>query len=256
MSKLFKVSTAFVCICLMFFSTAAYAASESILTSDVTVKTDRLFEVKVGLKSGRTITAIGFSLKYNPKDIAVREPVCNISTAKVRFNDKNGKTDIIFLCSDGIKCSEFPTLFTMKYKKISGNNTKITISAFDCVDSKLINFTPPKSAVCSVKADAATSSESKRKGKSGGAAYDKDGSGDEDILETSDHGGYAENDEDEIETFSGDDEPWYLKILPIAALAFILLFFAILLYQNTLIKKAEKRREEEEHPISLNNDED
>lgn len=252
MNRLIRIISAFLCSVFLLSSISAYAAGECISSSDVKVKTDRLFEVKIGFKSKRTITAARFTLRYNASDIVARKPVCNLSRAKVKFVDKNGTTDIIFLCSSGVKCSEFPTLFTMKYKKLTDNNTKVTISASDCVDNNLKNFTPPKSAVCNIIADAKAGSGEKSARGSGGAG----GSGDsednggsdnngEDILETSGKSGDADTEDSSARDFSGDEDPIYMKLIPVFLLAIILIFLGLILRQNILLKKAEKRREEE-----------
>lgn len=248
MNKLFKILTTSICVILLFLSISVSAAGERIITSDVTAKTDRLFEIKIGFDSDRTITAATFTLTYNPNDIVVRTPVCNFGRAKIKYNDTNGKTDIIFLCSSGISCKEFPTLFTMKYKKISDADTKVTIKASDCVDNKLKSFTPPKSAVCNVKADGKQGSQGR--GDSGGSGdsgviYDSNGNAEDDELVTSGQSGYAESEDGELKTFSGEDDPWYLKFIPIILLVIVAAFLAIILRQNVLLKKAQKQKEED-----------
>lgn len=250
MSKPFRIITAFICLAALLLSAPVYAAEDRIVTSDVSVKTDRLFEVKIGFNSDRVITAARFTLTYNPEDVAVRTPVCDIDRAVVKFNDKNGTTDIIFLCSDGIKCREYPTLFSMKYKKISDNNTKITIKASDCVDNNLKNFTPPAPAVCGVNSDGKPSSD-------GGSEKAADSQLSDD-SESSPESKDADNAEassavlsdaqsDEIDTiaYKGDENPLYLTLFPIILVVFVLIFLGIILYQNTKLRKAEKHRKDE-----------
>ena len=245
MNKLFKSITALVCIFLMLFSFSVSAAGERITTSDVKVKSGSLFEVKIGFKSSRTITAARFKLSYNPDEISARQPVCNLSRAKVRFVDNNGITDIIFLCSGGVKCSEFPTLFTMKYKRLSNKNTTVKISAYDCVDNHLSNFKPPQSAVCKVKIDASSPARG-QSGRTPGDAYeDSDDYDNEDILETSGNIPGAGDSEEEVEVFSGGDYPIYLNFFPVFTVVIMLILFALILYQNMQLKKKEKRKEEE-----------
>ena len=238
MNKTIKIISVFACVLTLISSITAYAADDKIITSGVAVKTNRLFEVKIGINSNRTITAARFTLTYNKNDVSVRKAVCNLSTAKVKFNDKNGSTDIIFLCSSGVKCSDFPTLFSMTYKKINDNNTKITIKASDCVDNNIKNFTPPKSAVCNITADTKAGSDGSDN------PFNNDNYDDsEDFLETSGNDDYADIDDERV--FTGEDEPDFLKFIPIILLVVILMFFALILHQNILLKKAEKRREEE-----------
>ena len=248
MNRIIKLSAAFLCVITLLFSVPANAAGERIATSNVKVKTDRLFEVKIGIKSSRTITAARFTLTYNKNDIEARAPVCNLSRAQIKFVDKNGSTDIIFLCSDGVKCSDFPTLFSMKYKKISGNNTSVKIKASDCVDGNLKNFTPPASAVCNVYGDGKTASNGKSA--KGSGKYDGEDIADSDenggdILETSGNASYANDDNPDAKEFSGNDDPILLKLIPLIILLVILAFLGLVLYQNVQLKKAEKRREEE-----------
>lgn len=244
MNKPLKYITSILCLLCFPISAPAYAAGERIVTSDVKVKTDRLFEVKVGFKSSRTITAARFTLTYNKNDIEARKPVCNLSRAQVRFVDKNGSTDIIFLCADGVKCSEFPTLFSMKYKKINGNNTSVKIKASDCVDGNLKNFTPPAYAVCNVYGDGKSPSNGKSaKGSDDDIAEKNENGGD--ILETSGDASYADGDNPDAKEFSGDDDPILLKLIPLIILLVVLVFMGLILYQNVQLKKAEKLREEE-----------
>lgn len=258
----FIVSIAFVAAALIvLFAASASAAEESITTKNLTVKTDRLFEVNVGFKSSRTITAARFTLKYNKNDIAIRQAVCNLSQAKVRYNDSNGKTDVIFVYSSGVRCSEFSTLFSVKYKKMNDNNTDISITASDCVDKNLKSFTPPKSAVCKVKGVAGSSSSASSAGKSkkgssasGKSAYSgkskSSSASDNDKLETSGKSSSSVADDSEDVKFDGENDPWYLQTIPIIFLIILVAFFTIMLYQNIQLKKAEKRKKEEENKDS------
>ncbi|MBQ7504247.1 MAG: hypothetical protein IJT79_02895 [Ruminococcus sp.] len=247
MNRFLKLSAVLLCLLTLMFSVPANAAGERITTSNVKVKTDRLFEVKIGFKSNRTITAARFTLTYNKNDIEAREPVCDLSRAQVRYVDKNGSTEIIFLCSDGVKCVDFPTLFSMKYKKISGSNTSVKITARDCVDGNLKNFTPPASALCNVYADG----KSGTNGKSAGGSADSDDNeiadsdiDGGDILYTSGNASYAGSNNLDVKGFNGEDDPAFLKYIPVIILAVILLFLGFILYQNFQLKKAQKRREE------------
>lgn len=253
MNRLLKLSAVLLCFMVLFISFSAYAAGERIVTSDVKVKTDRLFEVKIGFNSSRTITAARFTLTYSKNDIVARKPVCNLSSAQVRFNDKNGSTDIIFLCANGVRCGDFPVLFSMKYKKISGNNTTVKVKAYDCVDSKLKNFTPPASAVCKVYSDG-------KSGSGGKFADGSDGSGNDiadladnngDILDTAGAAGVADSENPALNEFGGEDSI-LLKFVPLLILLVILVFLGLILHQNVQLKKSEKRREEEQP----NNDKD
>lgn len=255
MNRILKLSVAFLCLFCFLISATASAAGERIATSNVKVKNGRLFEVKIGVKSSRIITAARFSLTYNKNDVEVRKPVCNLSRAQVRYIDKNGSTDIIFLCSSGVKCSDFSTLFSMKYKKISDNNTTVKIKARDCVDNKLKNFTPPASAVCKVYSDGKFGSNGKSAQDYGGSGSDDTADFDEngdDILVTSDNASLSDGDNSDDVFFSGDDSPIILKIIPVILLLVVLAFLGLILYQNIQLKKSEKRREEERS----NNDND
>lgn len=247
MNKPLKYITSILCLLCFLISAPASAAGERIATSNVKVKNGRLFEVKIGVKSSRIITAARFTLTYNKNDIDVRQPVCNLSRAQVRFNDKNGSTEIIFLCSDGVKCSDFPTLFSMKYKKISDNNTSVKIKAYDCVDNNLKNFTPPASAVCKVYSDGKSGSSGKSAGgledsEDGAAVLDENG---DDILDTAGAAGVADNENPNLKAFGGDEDSLILKLAPLLILLIVLVFLGLILYQNVQLKKAEKRREEE-----------
>jgi len=226
-----------------------FALSEKILTSDVNVKNGRLFEVEIGFDCDRAITAARFTLTYNKNDIEARETVCSLSNAKVKFNDTNGKTDIIFLCSSGVKCSEFPKLFTMKYKKISDNNSKITIKATDCVDADLKSFPAPKSAVCVISAVSAS-------GTSGKASKDNDDKSDsdsyddeKDILETSSNYDELSEEGNNSRIFANNENSVFYSIILFVILVIILVFLGLILYQNIRLKKQEKQRESENKDI-------
>ncbi len=257
MNRLIKnlVSSIVFAVLICSVSVFAVTSNESIKTENLTVKTDRLFEVKVGFDSSRTITAARFKLKYNKNNIAIRQTVCNIGSAKVRFNDTEGLTDVIFLCSNGVNCSEYPTLFSVKYKKLNDNDTKISIHALDCVDNNVKNFTPPKSAVCKIKGVAgsslSSSAKSGKKGSSKGGSFstkssNSNNTNDNDVLDTSGKSGSSVTQDEEEVKFDDDDNLILLKIIPFVFLFVILLFFGIILYQNIQLKKAEKRRQEED----------
>ena len=251
MKKTVKVVPLLIGIVLLLFSVSADAAGERIVTADVKVAKGRLFEVKVGFDSDRVITASRFTFTYDTADVDVRTPVCALNKAKVKFNNKNGVTDIIFLCSGGVSCREFPTLFSMRFKKTSVKDTVITVQASDCVDDDLNNFTAPKQAVCKVVVDSKAGGSKNEKqspkqsvsDRTNSAGSGKD-SGEKDILDTSVKGEYAEDGGGRIKMYSGDD-PIYLKMLPFITLFVIIAFFCMILYQNKKANKTTKSKEDE-----------
>lgn len=144
------MSVIFVLILCCLPCTAYSADTDRIKTSDVSVNNNRLFDVEIGISSGKILTAATFTLEYNKDCVEFRDAHQAVSNSTIKATDREGKVTVIFLCGDGISLKKNNPLFTVKFKSVKSGKNNIKISAFDCVNGDIKNFSPPKSAVCNV----------------------------------------------------------------------------------------------------------
>lgn len=145
---------------LLLSSSAWCATTSKIKVNSVSVKNNRLFDVQISITSAKSLTASTFTLEYDSTAVEFRSVSTAQNSCVVKATDKNGKATAIFLSGSGINLKDSPVLFTAKFKSIKSGNTNIKISASDCVNGKVKNFTPPKSATCKVTITGSASSDS------------------------------------------------------------------------------------------------
>lgn len=154
-------------VIMLMSGTVANASDGAIVTNDVEARSNRIFDVQVMMKSPKILSAASFELSYNVDKLSFREVKANAPVSKVRAYDDAGKTKVVFLCENGLKLGNAPLLFTVRYKLISDENAEIKLTASDCVDVKVKNFSSPTSATCKVTSIGGSVSGSSRSGTSG-----------------------------------------------------------------------------------------
>ena len=144
--------------------------ADSIVTENVTAQKNRLFDVNVAVDSDKIISAATFIIKYDSSKLAWREGKTELSNSLVKYRNKDNQVKLIFLCADGIALDKSKTLFTVKFKALDYGESKISISASDCVSNNLKNIEEFKgtSSCVSVKSQNGNSSSGYQKGNSVG----------------------------------------------------------------------------------------
>lgn len=148
--------------------------ADSIVTENVTAQKNRLFDVNVAVDSHKIISAATFIIKYDSSKLAWRGGKTELSNSLVKYRNKDNQVKLIFLCADGIALDKSKTLFTVKFKALDYGESKISISAADCVSNNLKNIEEFKgtSSCVSVKSQNGISSSGYQKGNSVGK-YEK-----------------------------------------------------------------------------------
>lgn len=144
--------------------------ADSIVTENVTAQKNRLFDVNVAVDSGKIISAATFIIKYDSSKLAWRGGKTELSDSLVKYRNKDNQVKLIFLCADGIALAKSKTLFTIKFKALDYGESKINISAADCVSNNLKNIEEFKgtSSCVSVKSQNGILSSGYQKGNSVG----------------------------------------------------------------------------------------
>lgn len=144
--------------------------ADSIVTENVTAQKNRLFDVNVAVDSHKTISAATFIIKYDSSKLAWRGGKTELSDSLVKYRNKDNQVKLIFLCADGIALDKSKTLFSVKFKALDYGESKINISATDCVSNNLKNIGEFKgtSSCVSVKSQNGISSSGYQKGNSVG----------------------------------------------------------------------------------------
>ena len=144
--------------------------ADSIVTENVTAQKNRLFDVNVAVDSHKIISAATFIIKYDSSKLAWRGGKTELSNSLVKYRNKDNQVKLIFLCADGIALDKSKTLFTIKFKALDYGESKISISASDCVSNNLKNIEEFKgtSSCVSVKSQNGISSSGYQKGNSVG----------------------------------------------------------------------------------------
>ena len=142
--------------------------ADSIVTENVTAQKNRLFDVNVAVDSDKIISAATFIIKYDSSKLAWREGKTELSNSLVKYRNKDNQVKLIFLCADGIALDKSKTLFSVKFKALDYGESKISISASDCVSNNLKNIEEFKgtSSCVSVKSQNGISSSGYQKGNS------------------------------------------------------------------------------------------
>ncbi len=144
--------------------------ADSIVTENVTAQKNRLFDVNVAVDSHKIISAATFIIRYDSSKLAWRGGKTELSNSLVKYRNKDNQVKLIFLCADGIALDKSKTLFSVKFKALDYGESKINISATDCVSNNLKNIEEFKgtSSCVSVKSQNGISSSGYQKGNSVG----------------------------------------------------------------------------------------
>ena len=142
--------------------------ADSIVTENVTAQKNRLFDVNVAVDSHKIISAATFIIKYDSSKLAWRGGKTELSNSLVKYRNKDNQVKLIFLCADGIALDKSKTLFSVKFKALDYGESKISISASDCVSNNLKNIEEFKgtSSCVSVKSQNGISSSGYQRGNS------------------------------------------------------------------------------------------
>ncbi len=154
MVELRKLVTVFVClIILTHLSYPAQAHNAVLYSKNLSVKSGRLFDVDINIKSKKILTASSFDLTYNTSAVAFRNVSSSVSNAQVKASDKNGTVKVIFLIPNGVKINKKSALLSVRFKALKSGTSYIKISPSDFVDDDAENFTPPSSIKYRITAD-------------------------------------------------------------------------------------------------------
>ena len=166
MKKIISFCTVFFILFSVFMPVVNCA--DSIVTENVTAQKNRLFDVNVAVDSHKIISAATFIIKYDSSKLAWRGGKTELSNSLVKYRNKDNQVKLIFLCADGIALDKSKTLFTIKFKALDYGESKISISASDCVSNNLKNIEEFKgtSSCVSVKSQNGISSSGYQRGNS------------------------------------------------------------------------------------------
>lgn len=142
--------------------------ADSIVTENVTAYKNRLFDVSVAVDSHKTISAATFIIKYDSNKLAWRGGKTELSNSLIKYRNESNQVKLIFLCPNGVTLDKSKTLFSVKFKALDYGESKISISATDCVNNNLKNieeFNSTSSCV-SVKSPSGNSRSGYQKGNS------------------------------------------------------------------------------------------
>ncbi len=144
-----------VVIIVVFSMTTVFCASSSLSTNNISVSNNRLFDVSVEMQSQKVLSCATFTLKYDKSAVSFRNVSSSVSNSQVKYNDKNSKVKVIFLCAGGVTINKMSQIVTVSFKSIKEGNSNINISVSDCVDNNAKNFKAPKGTVCKVSVSGA-----------------------------------------------------------------------------------------------------
>ena len=166
MKKIISFCTVFFILFSVFMPVVNCA--DSIVTENVTAQKNRLFDVNVAVDSHKIISAATFIIKYDSSKLAWRGGKTELSNSLVKYRNKDNQVKLIFLCADGIALDKSKTLFSVKFKALDYGESKINISATDCVSNNLKNIEEFKgtSSCVSVKSQNGNSGSGYQRGNS------------------------------------------------------------------------------------------
>lgn len=130
-----------------------------VYSENITVKNNRLFDVKINVACNESLAAATFEISYDESMMEYRGVNTNMPDAYVKAVDKSGKIKAIFLKGVGIGKNENVNLFSVKFKSTQLGTANIKIKVYDCVDANAKNFnnTTEKSCVVNVQGGASGS---------------------------------------------------------------------------------------------------
>lgn len=167
-----KAAVLFAFIIILISSFAVDAVEGTVVTENVSVRSGRLFEVKVAVSGDGVIASGTFELKFDPDAVEYRRVTSDIDSALVRAKHEKGRTTVVFLRGGGVRTEKTPVLFRVTYKLVGSSDTAVEIKAGDCVDQKTKPIEVKNKAVCKVSAvGSGTSSSSQRKSRGAVGGY-------------------------------------------------------------------------------------
>lgn len=141
MSKVLK------CVALELFATllmlasafSAFASTDALFSlSDTEVQKGRLFEVTLKAEADTEISSFVCELLYDSQVIAFNSAKVLESDAGYSINTlEEGKVTAVYLCEDGVSCTEETELMTFKFKALEAGSTQIELFVKDAIASDL-----------------------------------------------------------------------------------------------------------------------
>ena len=147
-----KAAVLFAFIIILISSFAVDAVEGAVVTENVSVRSGRLFEVKVAVSGDGVIASGTFELKFDSDTVEYRRVASDIDSALVRAKHEKGRTTVVFLRGGGVRTEKTPVLFRVTYKLVGSSDTAVEIKAGDCVDQKTKPIEVKNKAVCKVSA--------------------------------------------------------------------------------------------------------
>lgn len=161
----------FAFIIILISSFAVDAVEGTVVTENVSVRSGRLFEVKVAVSGDGVIASGTFELKFDSDTVEYRRVASDIDSALVRAKHEKGKTTVVFLRGGGVRTEKTPVLLRVTYKLLGSSDTTVEIKAGDCVDEKTKPIELKNKAVCKVNAVGSGTSSSQRKSRGAVGGY-------------------------------------------------------------------------------------
>ncbi len=149
-------------------SLRSFASGDRIVARGINVNANRLFDIKVGVKSSKALSAGTFKLRYDVSKYEFRSLKTEAVSCEAKASDNNGIVRIVFLCENGLRLDNTPLLFSVKFKKLNEESGSVKISASDFVDENVKSFSPPSGIKCTITSPKGSYTESlvtKRSGK-------------------------------------------------------------------------------------------
>lgn len=227
----------------------AYAVTAEMRTEKIYTPNNRLFDVPVYFNTSKPLSAATFSVRYNPDKAVFRKAVSNVSESTVKCSDKNGVVKAVFICPNGVKLNKNSLLLVFRFKAVNSGNSEIKITADDCVDSDVKNFTPPKAVSCIVETGGKSSGYYSRKNRSYMIKSDEKAD-DDDIGENMPDGIIDDNKNSkssgllsQMDVTGNGGNPSLLIIICVMILA-VIITAGVIFNQNRLERKREDKKDE------------
>lgn len=111
------------------------AESAEFSLSDAKSGEGRLFELTLSAQGSDNLAAFVAELQFDTEKLEYRsETVCS-ENAEYSVNTENGKITVAYLCEEGIDCRESESLVTFSFKALSSENSQVSLSVREVVDT-------------------------------------------------------------------------------------------------------------------------
>ncbi len=134
-----KVLMSFALLCILAsvcFTVYANEGECSFALSDVNVKTGRLFTSTLSIKSQEKIASFVGEISFDENTVEYREVKIKDGSSVVSVNTKEkGELTFVYLCEDGVVCSNKADILTFTFKAKNVGSGKLSLAVRDVIDS-------------------------------------------------------------------------------------------------------------------------